>query len=343
MGFYDNGIVFAVTRLTMPKHSTMRNFNLLLVLLFLEVLALSCKKDDKIQILSYKYDQINSNLNESISYIRFIDSNTGFGVNYSGKVFKTIDKGVNWQSNSLTDFPLKSIYFVNKNIGFIVGDHSSAFKTINDGVSWTELTLPDEVPEINSVYFINENIGFAVGLSFQLKTTNGGAKWNNFEFPVNCLMTKVLFINSQTGFAAGLSGNIFKTTDQGKTWSQTDNISDGHIYDFCFVNGNTGYAAGQKEIVKTEDGGNTWNILTNSPLEIYFIHFADILNGIAIGKGHYTGGDWGLWTSAIYSTSDGGVTWKMEDNINFGSVASFPSGRSGYALGMNSIYKITFE
>jgi len=40
-------------------------------------------------------------------------------------------------------------------------------------------------------------------------------------------MTKVLFINSQTGFAAGLSGNIFKTTDQGKTWSQTDNISDG--------------------------------------------------------------------------------------------------------------------
>ena len=327
----------------MPKQSAMRNFKLLMVLLFLQLLPLSCKKDDKIPILSYKYNQINSNLSESVSYLRFIDSNTGFGVNYSGKVFKTTDKGATWKSKTLTNLPLKSIYFVNKNLGFIVGNQSAAFKTIDGGETWTDLTMPEVVPEINSVYFINGNIGFAVGLAFQSKTTNAGAKWINFEFPVNCLMTKVLFINSQTGFAAGLSGNIFKTTDQGKTWTQAENTSDGHIYDFCFADGNTGYAAGQKEIVKTVDGGKTWNILTGSPSEIYYIHFADILNGIAIGKGHYTGGDFGLYTSAIYSTSDGGITWKMEDNINFGSVASFPSGRSGYALGLNSIYNITFE
>jgi photosystem II stability/assembly factor-like uncharacterized protein len=36
----------------------------------------------------------------------------------------------------------------------------------------------------------------------------------------------VLFINSQTGFAAGLSGNIFKTTDLGKTWTQAANTSE---------------------------------------------------------------------------------------------------------------------
>ena len=321
----------------------MKIFYLLTLLLFLMLFSVSCKKDDKIPILSYKYDQVNSNLNESLSYLRFIDNNTGYGVNYSGKVFKTTDKGLTWKSKTLTNLPLKSIYFVNKNLGFVVGDQSAAFKTIDGGETWSELTMPGLVPEINSVYFINENIGFAVGLGFQLKTTNSGASWTNFEFPVNCLMTKILFINSQTGFAAGLSGNIFKTTDQGKTWSQSYNTSDGHIYDFYFADGNTGYAAGQNEIIKTVDGGNTWNILTGSPSEIYFIHFADILNGIAIGKGHYTGGDWGVWTSAIFSTSDGGTTWKMEDNINFGTVASFPSVRTGYAIGLNSIYKITFE
>jgi photosystem II stability/assembly factor-like uncharacterized protein len=339
----------------MPKLKTMRKYMLLWVVLFFQVLAFSCSKDDKIHVLSYNYEKFASNLNESVSCIQFVDNNNGYAANYLGKVFKTIDNGINWQSNSLTDLPLRSIYFIDKNVGYIVGGQSSCggtgcivpgsivFKTINGGASWNKQTVPYEWSELNSVFFINENVGFAIGLGLQLKTTNGGITWNNFEFDVNCLMTKVLFINSRTGFAAGLSGNIFRTTDQGKTWSKANNNSDGHIYDFCFPNGAVGYAAGQKEIVKTVDGGNTWNVLINSPTEIYFIHFADILNGIAIGKGHYTGGDFGFWTSAIFSTSDGGTTWKMEDNINFSSLASFPSNNSGYSLGMNSIFKITLQ
>ncbi len=333
----------------------MKKYARLLALLFLQILLCTCTKSDKIRPLSYNYEQFASDLNESVSYVQFVDSNNGYAANYLGKVFKTTDNGRNWQSKSLTDLLLKSIYFVDKNIGYVVGGQSSCtgsgcivpgsivFKTTDGGTSWNKQTVPYEWSELNSVFFINENIGFAVGLGLQLKTTSGGITWDKFEFNVNCLMTKILFINSQTGFAAGLSGNIFKTNDQGNSWSKSNNNSDGHIYDFCFANGSIGYAAGQKEIVKTVDGGNTWNVLTNSPTEIYFIHFADILNGIAIGKGHYTGGDWGTWTSAIYSTSDGGLTWKMEDDINFSSIASFPSDKSGYSLGMNSIYKITLE
>jgi photosystem II stability/assembly factor-like uncharacterized protein len=333
----------------------MKKYNQLLVLLLFQLLSFSCSKDDSVHALSYNYEQLASNLNESVSCVQFVDNSVGYAANYEGKVFKTTDCGANWQSNSLTDLPLRSIYFINKNIGFIVGGQSGCsgancippgsivFKTINGGVSWTKQTVPYEWSELNSVFFIDEKIGFAVGLGLQLKTTSGGVTWTKLEFDFNCLLTKVLFVNSKRGYTAGLFGNIFKTTDQGGNWLKTNNNSDGHIYDFCFVNENVGYAAGQKEIVKTIDGGNTWNILTSSPREIYFIHFADILNGIAIGKGHYTGGDFGFWTSAIYFTSDGGETWEMEDNINFGSKVSFPTNKTGYAIAMNSIFKITLE
>jgi photosystem II stability/assembly factor-like uncharacterized protein len=306
-------------------------------------------------VLAYHYESFHSNLNESVSCIYFVDENIGFAANYYGKVFKTIDRGVNWTSDSITNLPLRSIYFINKDIGFVAGGQSSCggtgctvpgsivYKTIDGGLSWTEQIIPYTWSELNSIYFIDKNIGFAVGLGLQLRTSNGGQTWDEFAFDYKGWMGKIIFIDSRTGFSAGLFGNIFKTSDHGTHWSKTENKSDGHIYDLCFPSTEVGYAAGQTEIIKTVNGGNSWQILKNSPTEIYFIHFADILNGIAIGKGHYTGGDWGIWTSAIYSTSDGGETWIMEDNIKFGSLASFPSKNVGYSLGMDSIYKITFE
>jgi photosystem II stability/assembly factor-like uncharacterized protein len=76
---------------------------------------------------------------------------------------------------------------------------------------------------------------------------------------------------------------------------------------------------------------------------MYFIHFADNNKGIAIGYGHYTGGDYGGYTRAIYRTSDGGSTWEMEDNISIGPVASFPTNNTGYSVTADTTYKIVIE
>ncbi len=156
-------------------------------------------------------------------------------------------------------------------------------------------------------------------------------------------MKKITFINAQTGFCAGLFGNIFKTTDQGESWVKTNNESDGHIYDLCFVNKSIGYAGGQKEMVKSIDGGDNWNSIIDSPSEVYFINFADENNGIAIGLGHYTGGDWGEWTRALFRTKDGGTTWEMEDNIEFDYFTSFYDNFNGYSIVPNKTFKISYE
>ena len=325
----------------------MKYYKLLIGLFLIQSLSYSCLKDDKVSLQkNYKYEHFSSNLNDGVNCVFFIDNKIGF-VSNSGKIFKTVDSGISWQGDSITDLPINSIYFVNNNIGFAVGGDdqsdtcSFVFKTTNSGVSWIKKNLPKNNSNLYSVFFINENVGFAVGLG-NIKTSDGGENWQQFEFEDKGLIEKIFFVDSQTGFAMGIHGLIFKTTDEGNNWKKISTDSDGNIYDFCFIDKNTGYAGGQKKMIKTTDSGNTWSILANSPGNIYFIHFADANNGIAIGYGHYTGGDWGTFTNAIYFTRDGGNIWGTEDNINFGAKAYFPSSTIGYSIVLNSTYKITF-
>ena len=323
---------------------------MILITLCMSLAMFSCEEnniDYSLTQKSFEYEGFSSNLNKIVNCAYFIDDMNGF-VAGNGKIFKTVDGGLTWETDSVTNVPFFSIYFINAQVGFAVGGTSSVngsiiYKTTDAGENWLKQDIPYQGSELHSVFLINENIGFVIGLGLQAKTINGGKNWEKFEFAYKGLMKKISFINSQLGFCAGLYGNIFKTVNQGENWIETNNESDGHVYDFCFVNEKIGYAGGQKEIVKTTDGGETWKILKDSPSEIYFLHFANENDGIAIGKGHYTGGDWGKWTSAIYRTNNGGITWEMEDDIDFGSVASFFDKNDGYSVTLNKTFKISYK
>jgi len=318
---------------------------------------LSCDKNKPDDLFEYgkfsKYEEFSSNLTERATSVHFLDDKNGFATTYNGNILKTIDGGLNWESYFVTDLPLYSVRFIDDKIGFAVGGKSSCggsgcivpgsivFKTEDFGENWTKQDIPYKWSELYSVSFVNENIGFAVGHWYQIKTTDGGKTWEQFAFEKDGIMKKISFINSQTGFCAGTY--IYKTSNQGKNWIKSANESDGFIHDFCFVNEKVGYACGNKKIVKTIDGGETWKILKNSPSEVYFIHFSDLENGIAIGNGHYTGGCYGTWTKAIYWTNDGGLTWKMEDNIEFDNVSSFFDKNVGYSVTYNKTFKIRMK
>jgi hypothetical protein len=48
-------------------------------------------------------------------------------------------------------------------------------------------------------------------------------------------------------------------------------------------------------------------------------------------------------TNAIYWTNDGGLTWKIEDNIEFDHLSSFFDKNVGYSVGYNKTFKITIK
>ena len=77
--------------------------------------------------------------------IYFIDVNNGWIVGANGKIFKTTDGGVNWntQSSSIS-LDLFSVDFIDQNSGWIVGDNGTILHTTNGGVTF--VSVRDKLP-----------------------------------------------------------------------------------------------------------------------------------------------------------------------------------------------------
>lgn len=117
---------------------------------------------------------------------------------------------------------------------------------------------------------------------------------------------------SQIAFAGGQhltymgNGIVIKTTNGGDTWSQLWFATQQGIEGISFPDLNTGYVCGWSHyFAKTTDGGATWTPSNPGPAaDIYFytdVKFKDALHGVVTAQTNTS--------AAVYSTSDGGVTW----------------------------------
>jgi hypothetical protein len=111
------------------------------------------------------------------------------------------------------------------------------------------------------------------------------------------------FLNAQVGYARTTgyySNSIYKTNDGGETWQIVFTIDD-DITSFHFINESVGYFVGDNGIMyKTINVGGTWQILT-PPYKYYiFVKFYSSTLGYILD-------DYGY----LYKTKDGGINWEQ--------------------------------
>jgi photosystem II stability/assembly factor-like uncharacterized protein len=136
----------------------------------------------------------------------FINKDTGWVVNGSGAINKTINGGASWikQKNSPGTY-FRSVAFVNNQIGFAgnvgtnyfpnVTDANPLYKTIDGGNSWIEVTssITGTVPEgICAIQAVNANVIYAAGRvggpPVIIKSVDGGASWVGKNLSPQCEM-----------------------------------------------------------------------------------------------------------------------------------------------------------
>ncbi|MBN1633089.1 MAG: T9SS type A sorting domain-containing protein [Ignavibacteria bacterium] len=112
--------------------------------------------------------------------IQFLNSSTGYALGYYIKpiLFKTINGGTNWSTDSLDNHNSKTMYFADANTGWIGGytstGGSNISKTTNGGLNWIKQNIGG-TEIINKIFFINSYTGWAVGYyGAILRTLNGG-------------------------------------------------------------------------------------------------------------------------------------------------------------------------
>lgn len=239
---------------------------------------------------------------------------------------QTTYKGVWEPVNYPDDVHLSSVYFVNEKTGWAAGKGQGGFilHTADGGEHW-EVQLGDPGSSddaFEKLYFLDRTHGWAVQHGQKLVRTTDGTSWQDAGmFPNFVPLQKYAFTSLRDGFHLGgyyNTSQINVTHDGGRNWKQvfaceatlqieglTKRVAC-FLQDFHFPTARVGYAVGggfnggYSVVVKSEDGGNTWNLIfaTTEMETADAVFFTDETHGVIR-----------LRDGRIFATADGGQSW----------------------------------
>lgn len=244
--------------------------------------------------------------------------------NYSGsKIFKTINGGMDWLELDISinidfdNYSVDDINFINDRVGYLLANTPYSrpievqrkypgliYKTEDGGLHWVKIASEKD-KRYSQILFQDNLNGYLLYKSIDSdyytlnQTKDGGTTWQTKNNSLNGILN---FYSSLFGWA----GN-YKTTDGGNTWNYKyfnfPNLNN-RIDKIWFTDSLTGYAISYRTILKTVDGGETWDIISETKLGLLQdIKFFDSKIGYVCGYG-----------GTIYSTSDGGENWTRFGN-----------------------------
>ncbi|MEA5461867.1 YCF48-related protein [Arcicella sp. LKC2W] len=213
---------------------------------------------------------VNKNFDSTVktfTAIRFFDENIGYVIGNAGLIYKTNDGGNTWtQQISGVSSNLRDITIISSNTAMIVGPNGVLLKTQNGGETWEKLTTPGS-RAFYKIKFINSLYGYIVG-GGEGNTPNADKAFvykidihGNFTDLTNKYYSVFYLygVHSSTDgnelWTAGHLGQIFRSKDGGKTWS--DELSKSQrseiLYDISFPTERIGYFVGDGGVVLKVD------------------------------------------------------------------------------------------
>jgi|GEM_PF-5115180 len=211
------------------------------------------------------------------------------------------------------------------------------------GVVSQSFSLPFTIPPMRRIHFLDSTNGLALSESSNpllSRTTNGGLTWNNqcIDIPKP---SELAFWDSQKGLiTSSVADYVLLTTDGGYSWVQPVMNNSVPLELASWGSSSHAYAVKGNKLMKSTDGGFTWNPLPDLPntYETNAMHFISQDTGIVAVR---LATD--IWDQVILRTDDGGMNWRVQySNLNsyptgFVAALDFPSKMVGYGLGSKDL------
>ena len=246
--------------------------------------------------------------------LRMINASTGWAAGSgTNRILRTVDGGSHWDDAGPR--------------GAQPGNWTTFFLDANDAWVASSLQPGSDAPDFSVHVY---------------RTTDGGKSWHNAGVVAagQGWPTSMSFVDASHGWlfmnlggAAGSQGVAFYgTADGGTTWTKLSEAdtsgSAGHLPLSCskgapvFLNSSTGWlpgscsAGGGPFFYVTRDGGRTWhNVALGSPAgwgatcmcAMTSLRFSDARNGVFVLTSYASDG---VPESVVYSTTDGGGSWR---------------------------------
>ena len=168
------------------------------------------------------------------------------------------DGGATWTSASLgVSVTFYDIDRASSSTGYIVGAGGTVMYFVNG--SWFSGT-PNVTETLYAVQDNGDGTAWVVGGAGRLlKASNNGISWSNYGRIGTENLWGVYFENSSIGWIVGENGTFKKTTDGGTGWTNVSvsGLSFQDLYDIQ-ADGDRLVVAGDKVVLLSQDGGDTW-------------------------------------------------------------------------------------
>ena len=299
---------------------------------------------------TWEYSEIDiGNAELGISMIHALDAQTAWlvayprGANQIGGIFKTIDGGLTWSRQDSANYDSSSsfanvVYFWDENVGFAQGDPLSTefelYVTNDGGDNWNAVpgsSIPNplggEYGYTRQIEVVDDNVWFSTNNGRIYHSIDRGNNWTVYQSPISDFGSaevngNLSFADSQNGVIIDNSGNVYRSTNAGASWTQISTTGPVYTSGLCFIEGtNTIFSTGGGSSF-SNDGGYSWNPIDTSTH--LYVDFHDENIG-------WSGG----WTQETGFVTVGGV-WKWEDFsldideiIDLNELKYFPNPTSG--------------
>ncbi len=184
-----------------------------------------------------------------------------------GRLLKTTNGGNAWNEVQSLVLPqgASQIQFTSESHGWILagsaitGSTQAVYRTTNDGNNWVPMLTSNSDTVFSSMSFVSNLKGWVSTIEYVLyRTDDAGATWRRFPTPF--FFESLCFVDSLNGWAgAAVTGEIYRTTDGGESWTPQFSPMNGPIMDLKFSGRHNGWAVGNYGgILHTTNGGTTF-------------------------------------------------------------------------------------
>lgn len=267
-------------------------------------------------------------MSEEFSSIQYINQDTIWAGDKSGRFYRSVDSGLSWELNTYFTDPgnnsIEDFHFYNNNRA-IVSLGPWQWATTNNAWQDYEIINLGVYYRFRNFSFNSSNEGLASGYGDFWMTLDEGESWQH----MNKKFFTLEFSSTTQGWMSTISpvSKLYKTTNCGYDWEEVNSPNDSPILGIDFISEQEGFYCTENGLIyKTSDQGNTWqNILV--PTSISIIHKIQFLNsdtGYAIAN-----------NNILLKTSNGGETWDIFDNFqtDYLSDLHFLNGNWGSVVG----------
>ena len=265
--------------------------------------------------------------------LQMINDTLGWVCGLNQTLLKTTNAGQSWQifTTGLNQH-YWALDFINDRYGMIACGDGKVLKSTDGGNNWLEIQGGDArafytIDIIDSLHIIA-----AGALGKNIYSSDGGLTWIiNPDLPTFTATNCISFFNKDTGYSVQDLYQIRKTTDRGQSWFNPNTINSGGEWNIQVLEDGTGYSVGQSlKIYKLTDEFENWKrlILNEDWSDVFFLNEN---KGFLISS---------YFTSGLYKTEDGGISYTNIDGAQNGSDLLFLDSLVGF-IGSNTIYKTT--